>query len=190
MTGTAVPDPEKKLKDRRPLRGGELDDVFTNISLSDNENSPTPVPQVYVPSGARGRGENDLCESKKQESPKFVDLNKAPQSYRLSVPPSLRLDPPQPQPDKDLPSIPSKSEPFSPTVYRPHPVYPVEEWNRRTLSPVKSLRDGISTPPIGRRRGFTASLLINVVASAWKRIGTPTSEASNEGSRMGFRDVS
>ncbi|KAF2651996.1 hypothetical protein K491DRAFT_605768 [Lophiostoma macrostomum CBS 122681] len=185
---TAVPDPEKRPKDRVQLRGGDHEDVFTNVSLSDNEDCAASTPQAYVPSGARGRKGDEPYKSKEQELPKSDRAT--PRSYRLSVPPSLRLDPPHPQPDKDLPSIPPKSEPFSPTGYRPHPAYPVEDWVARTPSPVKSLRDGISTPQLGRRRAFTASSLINVVTSAWKRRGTPSSEVSNESSRTGSRNVS
>jgi hypothetical protein len=98
---------------------------------------------------------------------------------RLSVPPSCILDPPKAF-ARPLPTIPQKGS-LTDTSYQPHPVYPVDEWEVRTPSPVKSVRDGISTPPLCRRRGFTPTALLNVITTSWKRRVTSNSENSNEG---------
>ncbi|ORX90923.1 hypothetical protein BCR34DRAFT_299306 [Clohesyomyces aquaticus] len=104
-----------------------------------------------------------------------------PQFHRLSGPPSLKPSPPKQR--SQLPSIPMKhdDDELSPAAYRPHPAYPVDEWTVTTPSPVKSIRDGISTPPL-RRRGISATTLMNVVSNALKR-RTPGAESEDGGSR-------
>lgn len=180
-------DPEKKIRESGGLRGGELDDVFATVSLRDDDQAPTSLPRAYVPTvsampnvtlvGQRPHSAVDNRHNGAHTPPRF---------YRLSVPPSLKLEPPK-RLSREHSSIPQKNNPDSTTGYHPHPAYPVEEWVVRTPSPVRSIRESISTPPLGKRRGFMATSLINVVANAWKRRGTLGSEMSNEAGN--HRDV-
>lgn len=174
---------EGKGATKTELRGGELEDIFADVTLTDDD---------------RTKGERDFSLA---ESTTSTDTFESAQSmlsdgggdsksdkrqYRLSIPPSLKLTPPEG--GRPLPAIPQKQELRQAHSYTEHPVYRVDEWEARTPSPVRSIRDGISTPPLGRRSGLTAATLIDVVASAWKRRGTPTSEHSNDaGSRSGSR---
>ena len=110
-------------------------------------------------------------------------------NHRLSVPPSCKLEP-SVRPERPLPSTPHKSDPLD-TGYHPHPVYAVDEWEVRTPSPVKSIREGISTPPLIKRRGLTPAALMSAITSSWKRRGTPSSQYSNDlGSGRTSRSVS
>ncbi|KAJ4360908.1 uncharacterized protein N0V89_001477 [Didymosphaeria variabile] len=89
-------------------------------------------------------------------APSHHDLSRTPSNYRLSVPPSCRFDPPQPL-RRALPTIPQKHDPAADTSYKPHPVYPIDDWERKTPSPVQSLRETISTPTMERpKRGADA----------------------------------
>ncbi|KAF1834758.1 hypothetical protein BDW02DRAFT_630140 [Decorospora gaudefroyi] len=137
-------------------------------------------PRAYIPSGAPNpegdrSGGRDHGQTQQRES----FLHTPPQFYRLSVPPSVRLDPPE-QASRPLPTIPQKSNSASSTSYRPHPAYPVDEWTVRTPSPVKSVREGISTPPLGKRgeQPRSASALMSAIASAWRRRGTQTPDGA------------
>lgn len=99
----------------------------------------------------------------------------------LTTPPSCKLDPPAPS-SRPLPSCPQEGIPAIDTSYRPHPAYPVDDWATRTPSPVKSVRDGITTPTLARKKGLTPSGLINVITSSWKRRSVANSELSIEAS--------
>ena len=81
------PDPEKKTSEGRlSLRGGDgLEDVFTDVRLSDDEEDSLSTPRFYVPTGARGRRGVDLprVDAKEGESPRD---KVAPRLHRLSVP--------------------------------------------------------------------------------------------------------
>ncbi|KAF2477074.1 uncharacterized protein BDR25DRAFT_371009 [Lindgomyces ingoldianus] len=158
---------------------GEVDVNETDGVRRTRSNGVTDPLNVghYIPTGAPGSDDG----SRKRHS----GAGTPPHFYsRLSVPPSVRLSPPKPS--ANIAWIPRKSESTTSTSYRPHPAYPVEDWTVRTPSPVKSIREGISTPPLGRRRGLTASGLMSVVSNALKRRGTPSSEYSTDaGSRMG-----
>jgi hypothetical protein len=90
-------------------------------------------------------------------------------TYRLSMPPSIRFDAPQPT-SRPLP-LPQKNDLTSSTAYRPHPAYPIEEWTVRTPSPAKSSRGSITTPPLESRRalGISGAGLMGVISSTWKR---------------------
>lgn len=125
-------------------------------------------------SGAEASGE----QMTKQTRHRHSGIRTHPQYYRLSMPPSVRLDPPQPC-SKPQPTGPHKLDSSSSTSYRPHPAYAFEDWRQRTPSPVKSVRDGITTPPLEKHKqqGFRASSLINVLMSTWKRRGTSAQEA-------------
>jgi len=141
--------------------------------------TPTNIPSDVRKSDLRGHLDG-AEEAERQQ-------NKS--SRRLSVPPSCKLDPPKAS-ARPLPMAPHKRNPPD-TSYQPHPIYPVDEWIVRTPSPVKSVREGISTPPLGRRRGLNPAALMSVIASSWKRRGTPSSEYSNDvGSGRTSRSVS
>jgi hypothetical protein len=89
--------------------------------------------------------------------------------YRLSMPPSIKLD--APKLASRPPPFPQKHDFLSPTAYRPHPAYPIKEWTVRTPSPVRSMRGGITTPPLEGRKvlGITGSGLMGMIWSTWKR---------------------
>jgi hypothetical protein len=167
-------------KDTR--QSSELEDVFTSDSLSERGDH-SALPEDHPLGGISVC--NASCERSPRESPaqggRESKLQTPPNFYRLSIPPSLKLAPPD-YSSRPLPAIPQKHNPSSSLEYRPHPHYAIDEWVARTPSPVKSIRDGISTPPLTRRRGLSATSLMNVVASAWKRRGTPSSDSS--GSRI------
>jgi hypothetical protein len=98
---------------------------------------------------------------------------------------------PKKSPEKSQGKSPGKSDPAD-TSYQPHPVYRVDEWTVRTPSPVKSVRENICTPPLGKKRGLlNPATLMSVVAASWRRRGTPNSEYSNDiGSGRPSRSVS
>jgi hypothetical protein len=174
------------------LRGGELEDVFTTISLGDDEDDEVGAPHEQ-PSQSYRRSANSSESTREEHEEGNNSSSSRREDYTLSVPRSLRFR--TPERGRTLPEPPrkqdrTKAESLS---YTAHPVYRVEDWEARTPSPVRSIRDGISTPPLGQKRGLTASSLITAVAGAWKRRGTPSSEHSNDtGSRSGSRarDVS
>jgi hypothetical protein len=183
VSGSSVNDEEAdnlKRKDM-PNNGlddgnGGLEDVFSTVRLSDDEDKGISARSVSAPH-----------ERTQERHSRMVT---PPQLYRLSVPPNLKFEPPKP-PSQNLPSIPQKSNSYSSLAYRPHPAYPVEQWIARTPSPVKSVREAISSPAPGKRRVFTATSLISVISNAWRRRGTPTSECENDMTgRDGMRNVS
>ncbi|KAF1979429.1 hypothetical protein BU23DRAFT_586619 [Bimuria novae-zelandiae CBS 107.79] len=109
---------------------------------------------------------------------------------RLSVPPSCKLDPPK-HPSRHMPTIPQKHDAAAAhnTSYQPHPIYPLNDWEMRTPSPVQSMRETISTPTLVRRtkRGFTPTGWLNAIGNAWRRRATPSNLSSDDGSRATSR---
>ena len=149
------------------------------------------LPRAYIPRGApipQTNVSNECLEKQVEERDNSVRT--PPQFHRLSVPPSVRLDPPEIA-SRPLPTVPRKSESASSTSYRPHPADPVDDWAVRTPSPVKSVREGISTPPLGKRRADrSASGLMSAIASAWKRRGVRTPDGSSSAdSREGAKSL-
>ena len=128
-------------------------------------------------------------------APSRLGSSRAPTPYRLSVPPSCRLDPPESS-QRPMPPIPYKhSVPQSrETGYRRQPAYPypINDWERRTPSPVQSLRETISTPTMERKvkRGFAPTGWLNAIGSAWRRRATPTYPSSEDDSRAASRNDS
>jgi len=152
------------------------------------QNSPTASenPHGYVPRGAPGAHREAQCMPQQRNN----ITRTPPQSYRLSMPPSITLLPPD-DASRPLPRLPQKSDSQSSIAYRPHPAYPVEEWRKRTPSPVKSMREDLSTPPLEKRKGGRASSLLSAISSTWKRRGTPSSERKGDvGGRSGARSAS
>jgi hypothetical protein len=132
-------------------------------------------PCAYVPRGAPSV-KADLPVGHVEEHAQPCDrFTRTPtQVYRLSIPPSITLGPPEPS-VRPLPTLPVKDDFEAPTSYCLHPAYPVDDWAVRTPSSVKSIRDGITTPPPpGRRKeqSRSTSALKNVFRSAWRRGGT------------------
>ncbi|KAF2449996.1 hypothetical protein P171DRAFT_461041 [Karstenula rhodostoma CBS 690.94] len=117
-----------------------------------------------------------------------LGLGRALSDYRLAVPPSCTFDPPQPS-QRALCTLPQKRDPAADTSYQPHPIYPIDEWERKTPSPVQSLRATISTPTFGRstKSRLTPTGWLNAVADAWRRRATPSSD---DGSRTASRNDS
>jgi hypothetical protein len=139
-------------------------------------------PRAYVPRGANVAAKKPSCGQMEQETGQHQSGIRTPaQSYRLSVPPSIKLVAPQ-QDSRPLPSVPHKSDFSSSTSYRPHPAYPVEAWRVRTPSPVRSTRDGISTPPLERNKGqgSRATSFMSAISSSWKH-HAPWSSGSHGG---------
>jgi hypothetical protein len=135
--------------------------------------SDTEQPRAYVPRGAPGPKADLPLQYLDEDAQQRDSFVRTPTPfYRLSIPPSIRLGPPEPA-SRPLPTIPIKNNFEASTSYHPHPAYPVDDWTVRTPSPVKSVREGISTPPPGKRREQvrSTSALMSVIASAWKRRG-------------------
>jgi hypothetical protein len=128
---------------------------------------------TYVPSGVRKSDWGSHLDATEEAKRKQKKSN-----HRLSVPPPCKLDPPKTS-ARPLSMVPRKSD-APDTSYTPHPVYPVDKWIVRTPSPVKSIREVVSTPPLGGRRAMSPAALMSVIASSWKRRGTPSAEYAND----------
>jgi hypothetical protein len=118
----------------------------SSTSLRQVSDTPAQL-RAYVPSGAPKMDDEQPEETQQRDS--FVTT--PPRFYRLSVPPSITLDPPGPT-SRPLPTIPQKNNSSSSISYRPHPAYPnpVDDWAMRTPSPVKSVKEGMSNTTVGR----------------------------------------
>ncbi|KAL5416794.1 hypothetical protein PMIN04_008018 [Paraphaeosphaeria minitans] len=174
-------------------QGGEAEDgyVVDMQARQDGADDPPRSPHKTHMSTEnlriRGGGSSkDHGEHETATSP--VGLGRRPSDYRLSVPPACIFDPPQPSP-RALQTLPQKRDPASDTSYQPHPVYPIDEWERKTPSPVQSLRQTISTPTFGHstKSRLTPTGWLNAVAGAWRRRATPSSD---DGSRTASRSDS
>jgi hypothetical protein len=120
-------------------------------------------PGTYIPRGAPG-------SDPAMESPEPPSHSESLNTYRLSMPPSVIFEAPEPA-SRPLP-IPQKHRRLSSsTAYHPHPAYPMEDWVTRTPSPVRSIRESITTPPLERQksRGITGAGLLGAISSTWKR---------------------
>jgi hypothetical protein len=135
----------------------------------------------------RGGGPRKHSDEHKRARPP-LGLGRTSSDYRLSVPPSCKFHPPQPS-RRALPVIPYKRDPAADTSYFPRAVYPIDSWERKTPSPVQSLRETISTPTLGRsiKNRLTPTGWLNAMAGAWRRRATP---ASDDGSRTASRNDS
>lgn len=136
---------------------------------------------TYVPLGAPG---SDLSPV----SPRSLRRRGRLDTYRLSMPPSIKFDAPQSS-SRPLPLLQKHEPPSLSTTYRPHPAYPVEEWTVRTPSPVRSVRESITTPPLQNHKslGITGAGLLGVISSTWKRsvsgVRAPCKSESSQGTR-------
>jgi hypothetical protein len=180
------------------LNEKEEDEFSLAEALEDVEDGADRItrfhPQTYVPTGAPHA---DACSTEdrpdSQRSYLPSGITTPPQLYRLSVPPALKLEPTQ-HSSRLLPTIPQKTASFSEmTTYRPHPVYPVEDWVSSTPRPVQSIRDMTSMPPLlEKKKVYAPSSLVTMVTNAWKKRGTSSGELfsggteSRSSSRSGF----
>jgi hypothetical protein len=144
------------------------------IPLPKDQLAMPEQPRTYIPRGAPpSTGEVSGEQAVQQTRQRHSATRTPPSFYHLSVPPSVKLEPPH-QTSRRLPSVPQKAESSTSTSYRPHPAYPVEEWRKWTPSPVRLTRDGISTtPPLERRKGqgSRASSFMSAISATWKNRG-------------------
>jgi hypothetical protein len=126
---------------------------------------------VIEPGGSHVGGDEEVIEEVIEEDRRYApattlhgstsidthDGLSAPNSYRLSFPPKVTLNPFKAD-TRALPSIPRKNSSPSLTAYHPHPAYPVDDWTLRTPSPVQSARSGLRAPPLMRGKGFLGTL--------------------------------
>jgi hypothetical protein len=154
------PRPQSLVETRKPSRS-----ELSQANVSEDA-------QTYVPRGAPGA---ELSSSDDEDD--WQPRQRASQLLRLSVPPSIKLVPSESS-SRYLPTIPEKTASSSSMARRPHPAYPVEQWRVRTPSPVRSVREGISTPPLERQRegGGSSLLLISALSSTWRRRRTASTE--------------
>ena len=149
-----------------------------------NDRSSSPF-ETYISTASPSRCTTEFHERPADQKRASSQLGSS-RSYRLSVPPSCQLDPPE-HSQRPMPAIPQKHHPDSmeDTSYQPHPAYPINDWEMRTPSPVQSLRETISTPTMDRRtkRGLTPTGWLGMIGNAWRRRGTPSNLSSDDGSR-------
>ncbi|KAL5116439.1 hypothetical protein ACEQ8H_005675 [Pleosporales sp. CAS-2024a] len=151
------------------------------LKTAQDGTSSSEQPRAYVPRGApmeRASGET-LGQEKTQQ--RHSGLSTPPQLYRLSVPPSIKLRPSL-QKARNALRVAKQSDSISSTAYSRHSACAVEEWRMRTPSPVKSMRESISTPPMGKSR---ASSLFGVFTSTWKRRGKMSSGGGRNAEKQG-----
>jgi hypothetical protein len=152
----------------------DAEDVFYECGKA-----TSPV-RVRKPSMSEASQRSSTLEQRRAYVPS--GMRTPPQSHRLSVPPSITLDPPS-QHSRPLPTAPHKTSETSSVAHHPHAAYLVDEWRVRTPSPVKSVREGITTPPMEKRGDrLQASSLMSALASTLKRRGTPSADSHGSGS--------
>lgn len=182
------------------------DDGFDSVSQQGPEDmsfdsqdavfgSPSSAVRMDISTGSPVRRTTGLRRRQQDSSPtpSRLSVTRTSSAYRLSFPPSYRLDPPE-RSSRPMPAIPYKHSlaPNDDTSYQPHPAYPINDWERRTPSPVQSMRETISTPTMERKikRGFTPTGWLNAIGNAWKRRGTPSYSSNDNGSRAASRSDS
>jgi len=168
LRASAGPRPQSLMDTRKPSRS-EL--PHANVSEDG---------QTYVPRGAPG------AEVSSSDDEDWQPRQKPSQVHRLSMPPSIKLVPSEPL-SRYLPTIPEKTASSSTMAHRSHPAYPVEQWRIQTPSPVRSFREGISTPPLERQgeTGGSSSSLMSALSSTWRRRRAGSSERYDRGAAKG-----
>lgn len=170
--------------------GAEGDETTHIHATHDGANDPPSSPHKQSMSGSpkiRGGGSGRDSDEHASATSRH-GLGRTPSNYRLSVPPACVLNPTQPS-HQAMSVLPQKRDPAVDTGYQPHPIYPIDEWERKTPSPVQSLRQTISTPTFGQRTKsrLTPTGWFNAVAGAWRRRAAPSSD---DGSRTASRNDS
>lgn len=106
-----------------------------------------------------------------------------PRFNRLSVPPSIKLNPLE-STQRQLSTVPHKSGSSSSTAYQPHPAYPAETGIMPPSGPVKLVRDeDTSTLPL-IHQGRSETSLLGIIASTWKRRGTAPTDNRADSHRV------
>lgn len=186
----------KLLRRRCSIRTVDSEDTKGSLTMGTTLCRPRQTSEqlrTYVPSGAPGP-DTRAPEHEHRVGSKEVERNSCldtpPRFYRLSIPPSIRLEPPSAA-SQSRPKPTRKSESASSTSYHPHPVIPVGDWDIRTPSPVKSARDNISTPPMEKGRERFALSFMSMLPSVWRRrVASGQSSTSSASGRDGARSVS
>lgn len=174
-------------------RGSETGSHHTRDGANDRPGSPF---KGYFSKGSPGKrmiGFKKRPEDHERVTSPDPVITHVPANRRLFFPPSCRFDPPE-RSSRPMPTIPQKHDmaPSQDTSYQPHPVFPIDDWEMRTPSPVQSLRETISTPTLNRtpNRGLTPTGWLSAIGNAWRRRGTPSNLSSDDGSRAASRSDS
>ncbi|KAJ5058164.1 hypothetical protein J3E72DRAFT_195958 [Bipolaris maydis] len=137
-------------------------------------------PRTYIPHRTPSTRVKQLDEqSNEQALQRDNFMSKPPPSYRLSIPPSIKLEPTKPT-IRPLPSLPQRDvSPVHP-IYHPSPVYAMGDRTMRTPSPTKPPGEEIPTSSSRKRkgRGRMASSLMRAIASVWKHRSPQTPRAA------------
>lgn len=154
-------------------------------------------PRTYIPSGTPevDKSSPDMHAEKRNNSnnetasQRSSSVSTPPHFYRLSIPPSIRLAPPDAA-SAPCPVPACRSESASSTAYRPHPAFAVDEWKKRTPSPVRGVRESITTPPMVKASERAGLMFRKMLPAAWRRrtVSGP-SAASPATGRVGARSA-
>ncbi|EUC28449.1 hypothetical protein COCCADRAFT_109110 [Bipolaris zeicola 26-R-13] len=143
-------------------------------------------PRTYIPHGTPGPNVKELDEQSNEQALQMDNfMPEPPSSYRLSIPPSIKLEPTKPT-IRPLPSLPQRNvSPVHP-IYYPNPVYAMGGRTMRTPSPVKPAGEEISTSSSKKctGRGRMASSLMSAIASVWKHRSPRTPRAAESTNNM------
>ncbi|KAF2850189.1 hypothetical protein T440DRAFT_116401 [Plenodomus tracheiphilus IPT5] len=158
-------------------------------------NNASEHPKSYIPSGAPEADSSSTSQESNDGNEEDLTpqrnscLSTPPRFYRLSIPPSIRLAPPK---AASVPCpVPSRrSESVSSIAYRPHPAFAIDEWITQTPSPVKGVRDSITTPPMERDGARAGLSLMNILPASWRRrtVSGPSTAGNSKG-RDGARSA-
>ncbi|KAI8936632.1 hypothetical protein NX059_007031 [Plenodomus lindquistii] len=181
---------------RSSIRVVESDGTENSATLGRSlrrASSVSKQPAAYIPSGAPDGNNSPGLFEEENDSDAVVQRNSCvstpPRFYRLSIPPSIRLAPPETASEPCL--VPARrNESASSTSYRPHPAFAVDDWNTRTPSPVKDVRESIHTPPMDKASARVGLSWMDILPMAWRRrtVSGPSTAASSKG-RDGARSV-
>lgn len=136
-------------------------------------------PRTYVPHVTPSPRVEELDEqSDKQALQRDSFMPKPPPSYRLSIPPSIKLEPTKPT-IRPLPSLPQRNVSRVHPIYHPNPVFAMGDRTMRTHSPAKPSGEETLTSSSKEctGRGRMESSLMNAIASVWKHRSRQTPRA-------------
>ncbi|KAF9690950.1 hypothetical protein EKO04_011239 [Ascochyta lentis] len=178
---TSIHDWDVEAHERKNKSVGKHGDEASYQTASSSPRRNSVASGTYIPRGA------PIPQSNGSSQPRRCGPS---DSYRLSIPPSVKLIAPEPTSRPLL--LPQKKEFSSSTAYRPHPAYPLEEWTIQAPRPVRSTRGGTAMPPLDRRKGLgiTGAGLMGVFASSWKRSASSAQAARKTEVHEGARTVS
>jgi hypothetical protein len=135
------------------------------VKASQRDASTLKQPCAYVPYGEPSTEEEASKEDTDRQTPQRQNVLGTPSLYGLLVRPSIRADP-RPQKSRRLLTVPQECSSAG------------EEWRVQMPSPVEWVHDGITKPPMEKRKGhgIGASSLMSAISSTWRRMGTSSSE--------------